>query len=134
MLYNQSFFKLWYGRRDLNPHEFPHRNLNPTRLPISPRPHFFAYSDKTYKIILQDSLKRYFMQAFFKKICKIIKKVKKKEKTLLFYLTGGFLFLWRYTYVLRITRRTSSTTSSTFVSIVRTVSRITVTICNMLTR
>ena len=28
----------WCGRRDLNPHDFRHGNLNPARLPISPRP------------------------------------------------------------------------------------------------
>ena len=28
----------WCGRRDLNPHDFRHGNLNPARLPIPPRP------------------------------------------------------------------------------------------------
>src|SRR6266567_1680033 len=28
----------WCGRRDLNPHDFHHRNLNPARLPVPPRP------------------------------------------------------------------------------------------------
>ena len=28
----------WCGRRDSNPHDFHHRNLNPARLPIPPRP------------------------------------------------------------------------------------------------
>ena len=29
----------WCGRRDLNPHDLRHWNLNPARLPIPPRPH-----------------------------------------------------------------------------------------------
>src|SRR5262249_44025020 len=28
----------WWGRRDLNPHDFRHGNLNPARLPVPPRP------------------------------------------------------------------------------------------------
>src|SRR5512142_521561 len=28
----------WCGRRDLNPHDFRHWNLNPARLPVPPRP------------------------------------------------------------------------------------------------
>src|SRR5262249_16705319 len=28
----------WCGRRDSNPHDFRHGNLNPARLPIPPRP------------------------------------------------------------------------------------------------
>ena len=28
----------WCGRRDSNPHDFRHRNLNPARLPVPPRP------------------------------------------------------------------------------------------------
>jgi hypothetical protein len=28
----------WCGRRDLNPHDLRHWNLNPARLPIPPRP------------------------------------------------------------------------------------------------
>ena len=28
----------WCGRRDLNPHDFRHGNLNPARLPVPPRP------------------------------------------------------------------------------------------------
>src|SRR3954454_803510 len=28
----------WCGRRDSNPHDFRHWNLNPARLPIPPRP------------------------------------------------------------------------------------------------
>src|ERR1700677_808258 len=28
----------WCGRRDSNPHDFGHRNLNPARLPVPPRP------------------------------------------------------------------------------------------------
>lgn len=28
----------WCGRRDLNPHDFRQRNLNPSRLPVPPRP------------------------------------------------------------------------------------------------
>ncbi len=28
----------WCGRRDSNPHDFHHRNLNPARLPVPPRP------------------------------------------------------------------------------------------------
>src|SRR5690606_36417227 len=30
---------IWCGRRDLNPHEQAHENLNLARLPVSPRPH-----------------------------------------------------------------------------------------------
>src|SRR5271154_7162369 len=30
--------KHWCGRRDSNPHNFRHWNLNPARLPIPPRP------------------------------------------------------------------------------------------------
>ena len=30
--------KVWCGRRDSNPHDFHHRNLNPARLPVPPRP------------------------------------------------------------------------------------------------
>src|ERR1700722_422582 len=30
--------RAWCGRRDLNPHDFRHWNLNPARLPIPPRP------------------------------------------------------------------------------------------------
>ena len=30
--------QVWCGRRDLNPHELPHWNLNPARLPVPPRP------------------------------------------------------------------------------------------------
>src|SRR3569833_2863591 len=29
---------VWCGRRDLNPHDLRHGNLNPARLPIPPRP------------------------------------------------------------------------------------------------
>ncbi len=29
----------WCGRRDLNPHDLRHWNLNPARLPVPPRPH-----------------------------------------------------------------------------------------------
>src|SRR6516165_12747948 len=29
---------VWCGRRDSNPHDFRHGNLNPARLPIPPRP------------------------------------------------------------------------------------------------
>ena len=29
---------VWCGRRDSNPHDFHHRNLNPARLPVPPRP------------------------------------------------------------------------------------------------
>ena len=34
----------WCGRRDLNPHDLRHGNLNPARLPVPPRPqgHFGA--------------------------------------------------------------------------------------------
>ena len=28
----------WCGRRDSNPHDLRHRNLNPARLPVPPRP------------------------------------------------------------------------------------------------
>src|SRR5262245_13931093 len=28
----------WCGRRDLNPHDLRHGNLNPARLPVPPRP------------------------------------------------------------------------------------------------
>src|SRR5664279_770891 len=28
----------WCGRRDSNPHDFRHGNLNPARLPVPPRP------------------------------------------------------------------------------------------------
>ena len=31
-------FSAWCGRRDSNPHNFRHWNLNPARLPIPPRP------------------------------------------------------------------------------------------------
>ena len=31
--------QFWCGRRDLNPHDLRHWNLNPARLPIPPRPH-----------------------------------------------------------------------------------------------
>ena len=31
-------FRNWCGRRESNPHDFRHRNLNPARLPIPPRP------------------------------------------------------------------------------------------------
>src|SRR3954451_18490199 len=30
--------ELWCGRRDLNPHDLRHGNLNPARLPVPPRP------------------------------------------------------------------------------------------------
>ena len=30
--------KIWCGRRDSTPHDFHHRNLNPARLPVPPRP------------------------------------------------------------------------------------------------
>ena len=32
----------WCGRRDLNPHDLRHWNLNPARLPVSPRPRGFV--------------------------------------------------------------------------------------------
>ncbi|BAR62808.1 hypothetical protein NK6_9671 [Bradyrhizobium diazoefficiens] len=32
----------WCGRRDSNPHNFRHWNLNPARLPVPPRPREFA--------------------------------------------------------------------------------------------
>jgi hypothetical protein len=31
-------FSKWCGRRDSNPHDFRHGNLNPARLPVPPRP------------------------------------------------------------------------------------------------
>src|SRR5215510_5476342 len=34
----QSPASYWCGRRDSNPHDFRHWNLNPARLPIPPRP------------------------------------------------------------------------------------------------
>ena len=34
-----SYYTVWCGRRDLNPHESLHWNLKPARLPIPPRPH-----------------------------------------------------------------------------------------------
>jgi hypothetical protein len=37
---NKSYL-LWCGRRDSNSHGLPHWNLNPARIPISPRPHTF---------------------------------------------------------------------------------------------
>ena len=32
---------MWCGRRDLNPHDLRHWNLNPARLPVPPRPRDF---------------------------------------------------------------------------------------------
>src|SRR5262249_3928182 len=34
----------WCGRRDSNPHDLRHRNLNPARLPVPPRPRCGAHS------------------------------------------------------------------------------------------
>jgi hypothetical protein len=34
----QRSIAVWCGRRDSNPHDFHHRNLNPARLPVPPRP------------------------------------------------------------------------------------------------
>ena len=43
MSYSRVFtfqsFPMWCGRRDLNSYALGHRNLNPARLPIPPRPH-----------------------------------------------------------------------------------------------
>src|SRR5262249_60927582 len=33
-----AFVSAWCGRRDLNPHDSRHGNLNPARLPVPPRP------------------------------------------------------------------------------------------------
>ncbi len=33
----------WCGRRDLNPHELPHQNLNLARLPFRHARHYFCY-------------------------------------------------------------------------------------------
>ena len=33
-----AFDPAWCGRRDSNPHDFRHGNLNPARLPVPPRP------------------------------------------------------------------------------------------------
>ena len=56
--------KIWCGRRDLNPHDLRHQNLNLTCLPISPRPHIFVFSNK--------NIYRQVEKLFFRRIPRII--------------------------------------------------------------
>jgi hypothetical protein len=42
----------WCGRRDLNPHDLRHWNLNPARLPIPPRPQTLRATYRLYIIEL----------------------------------------------------------------------------------
>ena len=40
---------MWCGRRDLNPHAIRQRNLNPSSLPIPPRPHVVGGGERSIR-------------------------------------------------------------------------------------